>query len=136
MPTEFPKVCADPNRVRQVLLNLYSNAAKFTDQGAITLGLTVDDGEVTISVADTGEGIHQDELELIFEEFRQGRAGKGRQNAGSGLGLSISRHLVRLMKGRIWVESEVGKGSTFYFTLPRARIEEPVDADKAALPAT
>jgi len=78
------------------------------------------DGHVEISVTDTGCGVEPDEIELIFEEFRQGRTGRRKQNTGSGLGLSISRHLVRLMGGRIWAESEVGVGSKFSFTLPLA----------------
>jgi signal transduction histidine kinase len=120
LPAELPAVWADANRVRQIMLNLYSNAVKFTDEGAITLGLKVLDGHVEISVTDTGCGVDEDEIELIFEEFRQGRAGRRKQNTGSGLGLSISRHLGRLMGGRIWAESEVGVGSTFTFTLPLA----------------
>ncbi len=135
LPAELPPVWADPNRVRQILLNLYSNAAKFTRQGTITLGMTVQDDQVIIGVADTGDGIHADERELIFEEFRQGRASGSTQHAGSGLGLSISRHLVRLMNGRIWVESEVGVGSTFYFSLLRADKAEASTPEAAAITA-
>ncbi len=128
IPDELPLVWADANRVRQVLLNLYSNAAKFTDEGSITLGIDVGPEEIIISVCDTGVGIPPDEHSLIFEEFRQGRGGHHRKVTGSGLGLSISRHLIRLMNGRIWVESEVDKGSTFSFSLPRADQSEVVGA--------
>ncbi|MBN2471885.1 MAG: hypothetical protein JXN59_14275 [Anaerolineae bacterium] len=119
VPDELPLVWADANRVRQVLLNLYSNATKFTDEGAITLGIDLQPEEIIISVKDTGVGIPPEEHDLIFEEFRQGKSGHHRKVTGSGLGLSISRHLIRLMNGQIWVESVVGEGSTFYFSLPR-----------------
>ena len=131
LPAELPKVWADPNRVRQVFLNLYSNAVKFTEEGAITLHLRVEGEFAVISVTDTGCGIDADEIETIFEEFRQGRASKTRQHTGSGLGLSISRHLIRLMNGRIWAESRVGEGSTFFFTLPLASVE-PLPTRNAA----
>ncbi len=124
LPKTLPLVYADPNRVRQILLNLYSNAVKFTEQGSITLSLTCANGDVVIGVTDTGCGIPPEEHEIIFEEFRQGRAGLCKPSTGSGLGLAIARHLVTLMNGRIWVESEVGVGSAFYFTLPRAPVEE------------
>lgn len=126
-PDVLPEVMGDPVRIRQVLLNLYSNAAKFTDKGNITLGLTSTEDEVTISVKDTGSGISPHNFELIFEEFRQGAEGRRQARAGSGLGLAISRQLLKLMNGRIWVESTVNEGSTFYFTLPRHR-EETVEA--------
>jgi signal transduction histidine kinase len=122
-------------RIRQVLLNLYSNAAKFTQEGSIKLTLWVDADVVTISVQDTGEGIHPDDLSGIFEEFRQGSAGRKKARAGSGLGLTISRQLLHLMGGRIWVESTYGKGSTFYVTLPiyqeEAASEPPVASSEA-----
>ena len=132
LPAELPEVWADSNRVRQVLLNLYSNAVKFTEEGAITLRLQVVDDFAVISLSDTGCGIEPDEIEAIFEEFRQGRAGKNKQHTGSGLGLSISRHLVRLMNGRIWAESQVGSGSTFFFTLPLVKDDDTLSTRKAA----
>ena len=136
VPDELPQVWADANRVRQVLLNLYSNAAKFTDEGSISLGVDIQPNEIILSVADTGVGIPPEEHAMIFEEFRQGRSGTHRKVTGSGLGLSISRHLVRLMKGRIWVESEVGKGSTFLFTLPRVEVESESVTNEAEASAT
>ncbi len=117
-PEVLPDVLGDPVRIRQVLLNLYSNASKFTDKGSITLGLTCNEDEVTISVKDTGTGIKPENFDIIFEEFRQGTEGRRQARAGSGLGLAISRQLLKLMNGRIWVESTYGEGSTFYFTLP------------------
>jgi signal transduction histidine kinase len=114
----LPTVKADESRVRQVLLNLYSNATKFTEKGAITLVVRKEDAGVRISVKDTGKGIAPQFHESIFEEFKQADPNGRDPRSGAGLGLAISRHLLGLMEGRIWVESEVGKGSTFHFILP------------------
>jgi signal transduction histidine kinase len=115
LPEELPMVWADDTRVRQVLLNLYSNAAKFTDSGSITLTVReVKDG-VQFSVKDTGAGIDPKNYEVIFEEFKQAESAGRDPRSGAGLGLAIARQLLNLMGGRIWVESEVGKGSTFHF---------------------
>ena len=109
----------DERRVRQVVFNLLSNAVKFTPEGGRVEVRTVrGEGEVTISVADTGPGIAYDDQELIFEEFRQARVVAGERPEGTGLGLALSRRLVELHGGRIWVESTPGEGSTFSFTLP------------------
>jgi signal transduction histidine kinase len=125
-PATLPPVRGDSLRLRQVILNLMSNAAKFTDSGSITLGARDDgQGEVTIWVADTGIGIAPQDMGTIFEEFRQGASGRRKGRAGSGLGLAISKQLLRLMSGRIWVESKLGQGSIFYFTVP-VWVEEPV----------
>ncbi|WP_322799054.1 response regulator [Thermoflexus sp.] len=121
VPEDLPPVWADAQRARQVLLNLVSNAAKFTDQGFISVRAWADERFVTISVQDTGIGIPKEKQEEIFREFTQVESGTTRRHGGTGLGLAIARRLVELMGGRIWVESEVGKGSTFYFTLPRFR---------------
>ncbi|WP_448593340.1 response regulator [Thermoflexus hugenholtzii] len=121
VPEDLPPVWADAQRARQVLLNLVSNAAKFTDQGFIAVRAWADESFVTIAVQDTGIGIPKEKQEEIFQEFTQVESGTTRRYGGTGLGLAISRRLVELMGGRIWVESEVGKGSTFFFTLPRAR---------------
>jgi signal transduction histidine kinase len=116
---QLAHVLADPLRLRQVILNLLSNAAKFTDTGSITLGVRDHgNGEMLIWVKDTGIGIPPQDLDTIFEEFRQGTGGRRKGRAGSGLGLAISRQLINMMNGRIWVDSKVGAGSTFYFTLP------------------
>ena len=111
-------VRADERRVKQVLLNLLSNALKFTPKGGrIDVRAAVRDGMAEISVADTGVGISPEDQELVFEEFRQvGTAAN--QVEGTGLGLAISRKFIEVHGGRIWVESQVGKGSTFAFTLP------------------
>ncbi|NJL95349.1 MAG: hypothetical protein HC915_17325 [Anaerolineae bacterium] len=119
LPDPLPMAQGDPVRIRQVLLNLYSNAAKFTDEGHITLHIREEADRVILAVQDSGVGIPQGNYELIFEEFRQAAAGRRQARQGSGLGLAISRQLVNLMGGDIWVESEVGQGSIFSFSLPR-----------------
>ncbi len=117
IPDPLPEVWADESRVRQVLLNLYSNAVKFTNEGVITLTVQEVLEGVQFSLSDTGAGIPPDQFDVIFEEFRQVRGQTRPTQAGSGLGLPISKRLLELMNGRIWMESEVGKGSTFYFIL-------------------
>jgi signal transduction histidine kinase len=123
LPETIPDVYADEARVRQILLNLYSNAAKFTDEGAITLIVRQTEAGIQVGVRDTGIGIPKDSSELIFEEFKQAETGIRDPRAGAGLGLAISRQLLNLMGGRIWVESELGRGSTFYFILQLYREE-------------
>ena len=111
-------VTGDERRIRQVIFNLVSNAVKFTPAGgAVDVRATRADGEVRVAVADTGPGIARDDRERIFEEFQQAAAGI-KQRDGTGLGLALSKRLVELHGGRIWAESELGKGSTFTFTLP------------------
>jgi signal transduction histidine kinase len=111
----------DPTRLRQVLLNLIGNAIKFTEQGSIHIEARIDqsaDSEITLlfSVKDTGIGIPADSKGFIFEAFRQADGSTTRKHGGTGLGLAICSRLVEMMGGRIWVESQVGSGSTFFFT--------------------
>ncbi|MFL5980484.1 MAG: ATP-binding protein [Gaiellaceae bacterium] len=111
-------VSGDERRIRQVIFNLLSNAVKFTPAGgAVDVRAMRANGEVTVSVADTGPGIGTEDLRRVFEEFQQTEAGIAR-GEGTGLGLALSKQLVELHGGRIWVESELGRGSTFVFTLP------------------
>ena len=108
----------DERRLRQVIFNLLSNAVKFTPSGgSVVVASAREDGEVLVSVTDTGPGIAADDQERIFEEFQQTEIGV-EQREGTGLGLALSKHLVELHGGRIWVESEAGHGSRFVFTLP------------------
>jgi signal transduction histidine kinase len=108
----------DERRIRQVVINLLSNAVKFTPAGgSIDVSASRVDGEVRVSVADTGPGIAPEDQQRIFEEFQQAEAGK-EQREGTGLGLALSKRLVELHRGRIWVDSGLGRGSTFTFTLP------------------
>ena len=116
-----PWLAGDPMRLRQVLINLLGNALKFTEQGKLTVRIARDpEGNdpalLLIGVSDTGIGIAPDKLETIFESFSQADSSTTRKYGGTGLGLSISKRLVEAMGGRIWVESTVGTGSTFYFT--------------------
>jgi signal transduction histidine kinase len=109
----------DERRIRQVVFNLLSNAVKFTPEGGnIEVSSAREDGEVRIAVKDTGPGIAGEDQERIFEEFQQAHTVDGERPEGTGLGLALSRRLVELHGGRIWVESEVGEGSVFTFTLP------------------
>ncbi len=111
-------VMGDERRIKQVVFNLLSNAVKFTPAGgAIDVTAARVDGEVRVSVRDDGPGIALEDQVRIFEEFQQAAAGK-RQGEGTGLGLALSKRLIELHDGRIWVESQLGKGSTFVFTLP------------------
>jgi len=113
-------VSGDERRIRQVIFNLLSNAVKFTPAGgSVDVWATQVNGEVSVSVADTGPGIAGEDLRRIFEEFQQTEAGI-EQGEGTGLGLALSKRLVELHGGRIWVDSEPGSGSTFVFTLPAA----------------
>jgi len=111
-------VAGDERRIRQVIFNLLSNAVKFTPSGgSVDVSATQSNGKVTVSVADTGPGIAAEDLDRIFEEFQQTETG-ARQTEGTGLGLALSKRFVEMHGGRIWCDSEVGKGSTFVFTLP------------------
>ena len=116
LPPTLPPLPLDRTRIRQVLLNLLSNAARFTDEGRISVAAEVQDDEVHVSVSDTGVGMASHELQAIFEEFH--RAEQHQDRGGKGLGLAIAKRFVQLHGGRIWAESQVGVGSTFHFTLP------------------
>jgi signal transduction histidine kinase/HAMP domain-containing protein len=115
---DMPAVKVDVARIRQVLLRLLANAAKFTEQGTITVRAWPDDEQVMVSVSDTGVGIPEGDQERIFERFEQGTLENGRRPDGAGLGLALSKQFVEMHGGRIWVESEAGKGATFTFSLP------------------
>ena len=136
IPSDMPAVRGDTMRVRQVLLNLISNASKFTDEGSITVQALTQKGpsgrmEALINVVDTGPGISLEDQEKLFKAFSQVDGSATRKSGGSGLGLSICANLVQLHGGRIGVTSEVGKGSTFWFTLPLFnQPHEEIPADK------
>ncbi|RLT39025.1 MAG: hypothetical protein DWI57_10955, partial [Chloroflexi bacterium] len=118
MHSDLPPVYCDRTRIRQVILNLVSNAARFTDAGGITVRAEAKGSDVVISVTDTGPGIVPEDVERIFEPFQQSSGGLWRDRGGSGLGLSISKQFIELHNGYISVESAVGLGSTFSFRLP------------------
>ncbi len=118
-PAAFPLVEADPRRIGQVLRNLLDNAMKYSPESSvIVVRGEVRDGGVTISVADQGVGISPSDLNHLFEKFFRVKTGLGRHVVGSGLGLPIARTIVESHGGRIWAESQVGRGSTFFFTVP------------------
>ncbi|AUO06052.1 lysis regulatory protein [Paenibacillus jamilae] len=119
-PNSLPKVDADEDRLNQILYNLLGNAMKFTEEGEIVISAKVRNREMEISVKDTGPGIAPDHLSHIFEPFNRGANAEDKGYSGTGLGLGITRRLVELHGGYIRVESRLGKGSTFYFTLPLA----------------
>jgi len=135
IPERLPMVRADPTRIRQVLINFLSNAAKFTEQGTITIKAeTVTDEmglpEIMVKVIDTGPGISKEDQQRLFQPFSQVDASPTRKVGGSGLGLSISRLLIDLHGGQIGVDSELGHGSTFYFTLPLIRMDTSTILDE------
>jgi signal transduction histidine kinase len=112
-------VVGDERKIRQILLNLLSNAVKFTPEGGrVGVTATAANGVLTISVSDTGIGIALEDHAAIFDEFRQVGPHDARKQEGTGLGLALAKKFVELHGGRIWVQSQVGQGSTFTFTLP------------------
>jgi two-component system sensor histidine kinase BarA len=111
-------VYADGVRLRQVLLNLISNALKFTEEGKVVVSAHLENERVRISVQDTGVGIKEEDLQLIFEKFRQSESFSTRSQQGSGLGLTLAKELIEHMDGEIGVTSTPGVGSTFYVVLP------------------
>ena len=131
-------IVGDSCRLRQVIMNLLGNAIKFTERGEVLIDMYVDRNQgatewLHVAVKDTGPGIPADKQAVIFESFRQIDASTTRRYGGTGLGLSISSQLVALMQGRMWVESELGDGSTFHFTIPLKRVvDESETADAGA----
>ncbi len=115
---DIPVAFGDGQRITQCLMNLAGNALKFTKQGRVAIWVERQGETLVYRVSDTGIGIPQDQLESIFAEFRQADSAITREFGGTGLGLSITKKFVEMHGGRIWVESEVGKGSTFFFSIP------------------
>ncbi len=135
------RVIGDPTRLHQILLNLTGNAIKFTEKGMVTIQLKteeIDQGKTMAKfcVSDTGVGIGEDRLEKIFDSFEQAYSDTTRKFGGTGLGLSISKKLVEIQQGKIWAESQKGKGSQFYFTVPyQINLEENFVVEQNVLPA-
>ncbi|MGM0598120.1 MAG: ATP-binding response regulator, partial [Myxococcota bacterium] len=122
---------SDPNRFRQVMENLLSNAIKFTNGGIVEFGYKLQSETILLFyVKDTGIGLSPDELEYIFDRFRQVEDSTHRVNEGTGLGLSISKNLVELLGGEMWIESTKGEGSTFYFNLPYESMSTSHDKER------
>jgi signal transduction histidine kinase len=123
----LPTGHGDGRRLSQVLLNLVGNAIKFTDNGEVAIRASATNGAFTVAVCDTGPGIPVTDQAKIFEEFQQADSSITKKKGGTGLGLSIAKRIIEMHGGRIWVESEPGKGSKFYFTLP-VRVEAQAGA--------
>jgi signal transduction histidine kinase len=121
----LPRGHGDERRLVQVLLNLVGNAIKFTDKGEVGIKATKSDGSFTVAVRDTGPGIALLDQDKIFGEFQQAANSATKRKGGTGLGLSIAKRIIGMHGGRIWVESDVGKGSTFAFTIP-VKVERQV----------
>ncbi len=117
-------VQVDPDRLREVVTNLFDNACKYTDSGKITLGLTGNDAVAQMYIRDTGHGIPPEDIPHLFQKFYRVDNSATRTVGGTGLGLFISRKIIELYQGRIWVESTLGKGSTFYINLPRLSTQQ------------
>ncbi len=118
VPPELPPVFCDSTRARQVVLNLLSNAGRFTERGGVRVKARREDARVVVSVTDTGSGIAPEDQEKLFEPFHQLDGSIRRRHGGSGLGLSISKRFVEMHEGEMWLESELGVGTTIYFSLP------------------
>ena len=115
---DLPMGRGDERRITQVLLNLVGNAIKFTDKGKVAVRVSASDGAFLAAVTDTGPGIKKEDQERIFEEFQQSDSALTKGKTGTGLGLAIAKRIVELHGGRIWVESTLGEGSTFYLRIP------------------
>jgi two-component system sensor histidine kinase ChiS len=130
VPRDLPEVHGDPDKIMHVLMNLLGNAFEFTPPGGKVWVMAslehseLPSGAIRVEIGDTGRGIAPDHHELIFREFAQVDSTASRVHHGTGLGLTIARRYVELHGGRIWVESELGKGSRFFFTLPIAKAAE------------
>lgn len=136
VPKDMPRVFADENRLEQILHNLVGNAVKFTHRGHIQVRAEVRDATVVIAVADTGIGIAAENQQAVFDMFQQADGSTAREYGGTGLGLAVTRELLKLQQGSITLESTLGQGSTFYVTLPLAAADAegdgtPVVADEA-----
>ncbi len=117
-------ILADPKKIKQVFIKLIVNALKFTEKGNISIGYTVKGNFLEFFVKDTGKGIPEEQQESIFEHFRQVETSHKRHYGGAGIGLTVSKHLVEHMGGKIWVKSKEGKGSSFFFTIPYHKQKE------------
>lgn len=137
-PNVPEKVIGDPVRLRQILTNLIGNAIKFTEKGYVMVDVKKEKDkdkkvELHFAVSDTGIGIPEDKIDKIFESFTQADSSTTRKYGGTGLGLNICKHLIEMMDGKIWVESKIGEGSTFHFTVHLTKAEKGKDKKTAQL---
>ncbi|NLE52959.1 MAG: GAF domain-containing protein [Chloroflexi bacterium] len=128
---DLPQIVGDKRRIRQIMLNLISNAVKFTPEGAVRISARREDDAIYLAVSDTGIGIPEDQREVIFETFRQAKHDLP-ETPGTGLGLPIARHFVEAHGGRMWFDSEVGEGTTFHILLPIRAPEYESDSEPNA----
>lgn len=131
----LPTVFGDHTRIRQIILNVLSNAIKFTEQGSVTLKVKNRGTELFFSVKDTGIGIKEEDAPKVFEKFRQVNGSAARKAGGTGLGMPIAKEFVEMHGGQIWFESVLGKGTTFYFTLPVKKDTKIEKLKERAVPA-
>ena len=117
---DIPSVFGDPIRLKQIIFNLVNNSIKFTEKGnvSVNLGMMNDNNQVVVAVHDSGMGMTEEDITGLFQQFHQVDGSATRRAGGTGLGLVITRHLIHMHEGEIYVESEKGTGSTFWFTLP------------------
>ena len=125
----------DPDRLREVIGNLIDNAIKYTTEGGIAVDITSDEHNVTISVKDTGVGIPKEDISHLFQKFYRVDSSFTREVGGTGLGLYISRKIIEDSGGQVWVESELGKGSTFFVQIPRISNEKASFLQQQQAPA-
>jgi signal transduction histidine kinase len=130
LPPDLPQAHGDERRLTQVLLNLVGNAIKFTDKGEVAIKASSANGSMTVAVKDTGPGISDDDQAKIFEEFQQADSSTTKEKGGTGLGLAIARRIVEMHGGKLWVESQIGQGSTFAFSVP-VTVEQQVEQQVA-----
>jgi signal transduction histidine kinase len=126
LPQKIPAAHGDERRLTQVLLNLVGNSIKFTDKGEVTIKAEAANGSFTVAVRDTGPGIAEADQRKIFEEFQQADSSTTKEKGGTGLGLAISKRIVEMHGGRLWVDSQLGHGSTFSFSIP-LKVERQVE---------
>ncbi len=119
---EIDSLHADKAKTKQVLINILGNAIKFTNEGSVKLDVAVTDNDFVFSATDTGMGMKKEDLEAIFDSFKQVGPAQIAGYEGTGLGLAISKQFIEMQDGKIWAESELGKGSTFTFTLPKKKM--------------
>ncbi len=136
MVRPFYYVNVDPDRMREVITNLFDNAVKYTAEGKISIGLTGNNDVVQIYIKDTGPGIPREDIKHLFQKFYRVDSSATRTIGGTGLGLFICRKIVELYNGKIWVESDTGQGSTFYINLPRLSSQEAANIQKAIAQGT
>jgi CheY-like chemotaxis protein len=132
LPADLPPLLCDGTRIRQVLLNLVSNAGRYTEKGGVQLTAELTGREVVVCVADTGAGIAPEDQEKLFQPFQQGDSSLSRRHSGSGLGLAISKRFVEMHGGRMWLASAPAVGTRVYFTLPQGDAQDEAAIDPGA----